>query len=158
VADEWSYESSLTWSGSPANPGEAYPIAIGLISPRNLKFYQLDSPSGDPADQPIVLLERVGLPLIGPRIDVASVKLITGIWPMIEGTLGDIIQVWLGAQRDAQSGSPQWIGPKDYIIGTTEFLDFLVSGRYAAVRFQSEGMSPWRLTGYEIEFESAGKF
>jgi hypothetical protein len=158
MADEWSYESSLTWSGRPANPGEAYPVAIGFTGASAQKFYQFDSPQAVAADSPAVRLERVGIPLSGRGIDLATFKLLRGIWLMIDGTPGDQIQVYLGVQEKSQTDFPTWEGPYTYEIGESEYIDVLLTGRFVCIRLESTAINPWILVSYELDFEPVGLF
>ena len=36
------------------------------------------------------------------------------------------------------------------------YQDFVVSGRYIGVRFESEGQAPWELLGYDLEITRIG--
>jgi len=154
MADTWSYEGSLTWDGAA---GAATLEMLPVMLTRNVAtFTQADALAQAPSSGLAVLLERVAIPLEAKQVRASSVKLITGIWPIIRGTIGETVQVYLGAQEDTPMDNPTYTGPFDYVIGTTEFIDTLVSGRYACVKFTSSGTSPWTLIAYDIDFEEIG--
>jgi len=152
MADEWSYESAYSWAGLPSNPADAYPV---ILETGTGNFYQADSPLATTIPLSVVL-ERVGIPFKGERVDPLTVKLLTGIWPLISGTPGDQISVYLGMQEKTPADPVTWSGPFTFTIGTTEFIDATLSGRYAAVRFESSGVNPWTLIAYDLEYEVIG--
>ena len=78
------------------------------------------------------------------------------LWPLIRGTPGDTINIYVGAQ-DSTDEPIRWEGPFPYIIGTTVHCDFMVSGRYLAVRFESQDIDPWELLAYDIDLEIIGE-
>src|SRR3990172_3836932 len=123
-------------------------------------FFQADSsllPGSSGLD---VRLERIGLPLEGtktPRSSPSTLVMLTGIWPLIEGGVGDVIQVYLGVQVNSPTDAPIYMGPYPFTIGTTEFIDTLTpGGRYGCVKFTSSGIRPWVLLGYELDFSVIG--
>lgn len=109
-----------------------------------------------------VVLMRSGLTIMGRdrfgnwKSDPRSTKEATMLWPIIRGTPGDIINVYLGAQ-DTTEEAIRWEGPFAYVIGTTVHCDFTVSGRYLAVRFESEDIEPWELLSYDLDLEIIGE-
>ncbi len=137
-------------------------IAIGLRLPvMMIDDFFLQADSGFLAEDTgtfTSLLERVGLPLVGDFVHPSSIKLITRVWPVIEGTIGDIITVTVGAQEIDSQGSPIYGAGQPYIIGTTESLDVAESGRYGCIKFEADqDVSPWTLVRYQMEFEVIGR-
>lgn len=153
MADEWNYESSLTWDSGGVIALEALPIMLT----RAAATFSLADSSLDISATPLpVRIERIGLPLVARAVRPSSIKVITGIWPLIHGNPGDVIQVYVGVQQDAPTEVPVYEGPFAYTIGQTEFIDTLVSGRYACVRFESELVQPWTLVSFELDFAEIG--
>jgi hypothetical protein len=106
-------------------------------------------------------IERTGLPLPvsqdGPP-DMRSRKLIRGIYPRIEGTVGQQVDIFLGTQ-DAPGGPVDWLPNSfPYIIGTTRFIDCRINTVMPAIRFQSAGNFDWRLAGVEYDVKKVGNF
>lgn len=108
------------------------------------------------------VLMRSGLTIMGRdrfgnwKSDPRSMKEAQKLWPIIRGTPGTIISVYLGAQ-EATDDPIFWEGPFPYIIGTTVFCDFTVTGRYLAVRFESQDAEPWELLSYDLDLEFVGE-
>lgn len=111
-------------------------------------------------DAPVVAeIERanLGVPMQQDRApDMHSVKFFRGMRPLLTGTNGDVVQVDMGVQQRAND-TPTWLGPFNYTIGSTEFVDIRGSGRLFAVRFSSSGVL-WQLHGYELDVEFGGQF
>jgi len=105
-------------------------------------------------------VERTGLALPvtedGPP-DMHTRKLFKRLWPRIDGTDGATIKVYVGKQ-DKIDGPVTWSAARDFIIGTTESIDFLLNGRLFAVRFESTTDMYWRVLGYQVEVVPAGQF
>jgi hypothetical protein len=80
----------------------------------------------------------------------------TAIWPDIVGPTGQAIQISLGS-HNSPDGSIDWEGPYDFYIGQDEFLDFAVSGKYLATRFEGTGVSAWALQSYDLDYEIVGR-
>lgn len=105
-------------------------------------------------------LERTGLgvPLKqGLPPDFTSMKFIQNVWPRIEGTTGGVVKVDVGTQMEI-GGAVTWRSTQDYIIGTTQKIDCLMSGRLLALRFRSDTSLQWRLHGYEIDVDFGGNY
>lgn len=78
------------------------------------------------------------------------------VWPQILGPEGGIILITLGAS-DTPDGAITWEGPYDFVIGTDTFSDYIVEGKYLAIRFTSTGIASWTLQSYSIDYEIIGK-
>lgn len=105
-------------------------------------------------------VERSGIPLAWKATeppDLTSRKLLRGVWPRIEGTLGGVVRVYVGAQETPEA-SVTWQSPVNFTIGTDKFVPCLVSGRLLAVKFESVTDIDWRLHGYELDVSKAGSF
>lgn len=152
MADEWNYETSITWNGPAAAFGEGYPVFVNSVN-----FYQADTPlAGGQAAALAINVERVGLPLLGEGVVPSAMKLITGLWLVVVGEVGTTLTVYVGAQRDTPQDPVTWDGPFTYTIGETEFIDPYVEGRYAAIRISSNAATPWTIVSYQIDFEVSG--
>lgn len=77
------------------------------------------------------------------------------VWPQILGPSGGIIQISLGAS-ETPDGAIDYEGPYDFVIGTDTFLDFSITGKYLAIRFESTGVSGWTLQSYAIDYDVIG--
>ncbi len=155
MADEWNSNSN-TWAGSSLAIGEAHPIFLV-----DNEFFQADTKFfGEETGTVNSLLERIGIPLVADKVDPSSVKLITKVWPLITGKIGDQIEICVGAQENSPDEAPVYEAPVIYTLGTTEFIDAMSSGRYAALKFKSISGDPtdepWTLMQYVIDFQVIG--
>jgi len=105
-------------------------------------------------------IERVGLGIPfekkGPP-DIQSKKLVTAIYPRIEGTVGGVVQVYVGSS-DKPGETPTYNDPVPFTIGTTEFIPTRRNGKLIAIKFLSNTDVEWRLSGYDIECSRVGRF
>jgi len=105
-------------------------------------------------------VERVGIgiPLTreGPP-DLVTVKQVSGIYPRIEGTLGGVVKVEIGTQFD-KNQAINWEPAADFVIGTTEFIPVIATGRLHSLRFSSTTSIDWRMEGYDLDIRPRGRF
>jgi hypothetical protein len=85
-----------------------------------------------------------------------NIKQLKGIMPQIEGTGTVRVQVGIS---DAPQDGIRWQVDKTFNIESDHKIDFRTSGRYFALRIESESSSDyWRLTGLDIDVqEVAGR-
>jgi len=78
-----------------------------------------------------------------------NIKQILGIMPQIEGT--GSVRIQLGVS-DAPQDGVRWISDKTFNIENDHKIDVRTSGRYFALRIESESASDyWRLTGLDLD-------
>lgn len=107
--------------------------------------------AGSASNSPDFFLERVGL--CEERGYFVQGQM---VWPHIAGPAGSAIQISLGA-HETPEGAIDWEGPYDFVIGQDEYLDFWVSGRFLAIRFESSGIPVWTLQSFQVDYERIGK-
>ena len=140
---------------------EFFPQGIDQLAmdPTNTKLYQIDNTNKFAARDMTVLLEREGIALIGedrlgnPKVDFTNRKLYKRIWVKAEGSP---FNVSLGAQEEL-GGAIAYAPSKVFTPGVDSYLDFAVSGRLGAVKFESSGDVAWELHGYDLEVELLGE-
>lgn len=149
-------EDTGAWSDASAIFSKAKPLQI-----IGNNFYVADE-GPDFAGTPInVVLSRDGLTIYdrdqegNAKNDPTVIKNIQGIWPEIMAPEGTIVKVYVGFQDSIGDGIT-WQGPRNFVVGTDFFLDFIVTGRYIAVRFESSGQPIWVLSAYDLDIENAG--
>lgn len=98
-------------------------------------------------------VERTGLHFDAPD----SVKLITAIFPRIEGTTGATVYIQAGGAMDVE-GSYTWSDPVPYVIGTTYRADTFASGRFLAYRVYSVDVMEWRIKSIDMEIKTMGMY
>lgn len=149
-------DTEETWGTAAAVFSKSRPLQL-----IGTDFYAADEGEDFQGSAIPVVLSREGLTVFGrdqegnPKADPTVIKNVQGIWPEIEGVAGATVQVYVGMQNELNAPI-QWQGPRDFVIGTDYFLDFIVSGRYIAVRFESLGQPLWLLTGYDLDIEMVG--
>lgn len=136
-------DDDVTWGGLQLSSKDFAPIFIA----DGTAFYAFGYNSEAPLD--VFLERRAALTARGKPV------LLRSVWPHIEGPKGYDIQIWAGGHETPQ-GEIDWEGPYNFTIGEDTFTDFLVSGRYIAIRFSSSGTPVWSLQSYDLEFEVIG--
>jgi hypothetical protein len=103
--------------------------------------------------------QGIGLPAwnSGQPPDISSVKMCRRVWPRIEGTVGGLVNVYVGASM-APNVAPMYDAPRSFIIGTTQKIDCRVTGRLLALKFESTDVTDWKLSGYELDVVKGGNF
>jgi hypothetical protein len=98
-----------------------------------------------------VSLEKSGLAFGDPK----RRKMISALWPKLEGRTGDVVLFRIGAQET--SGGPTSLSDElPYTIGQSEPLNTFLQGRYLTVIAQSEDVGSWRLGSFDVEYSDAG--
>lgn len=97
-------------------------------------------------------VERVGLALGNP----ATVKLISRVYPRINGEAGAVVNVQVGAQV-GPGDLVNWGPPVPFTIGTTKHVDCLASGRYAALRVSGAPLSSWGVAGFSMQYQERAR-
>jgi hypothetical protein len=100
------------------------------------------------------VLERKHIALGG---DTDAVKTIRSIRPRIDGPVGSVVQIEIGASMDAET-APVYAEPISYVLGSTLKADTFASGRFHSVRFSSSGVAPWRIKSYDIDYITQGRY
>jgi hypothetical protein len=124
------------------------------------KLYKADQTSENDTVVQESFIQRTGIGVPfkqGLPPDFTSYKFIRGIWPRIEGTLGGVVRIRIGVQQVIH-GAVDWGPYQDFIIGTTQKLDVLMSGRLLAVELRSTTVVQWRWYGYEMDVEFGGNY
>lgn len=99
--------------------------------------------------------ERRALPLGALGVfDHRRMKFIREITPVITGTAGGVVNVYLGV-RDSVDGTRVWNGPFPYTIGTSRKVNCRVSGRVIDIKFESTTNITWELHSYGIDYRLA---
>lgn len=135
-------DDDKSWGGVELTSKDFAPVFLDGVN-----FYALGF---DPTATLEVFLERKavlhanGVPLQGLMV-----------WLQILGPDGSTIQISLGAS-ETPDGAIDWEGPYDFTIGTDTFVDFLVAGKYLAIRFASTGVAAWTLQSYSIDYHALG--
>lgn len=122
------------------------------------EMMQGDSGSTDRGTDFTTILERTGLTIVGvdrqgrPRVDQSKVKFLRAVFPKISAPNAVTLNVYAGAQ-DIPDGDIRWEGPYTFNTGTDTKVDFMVSGKFLAVKFEDTGGLPWQMSGYLLDID-----
>jgi hypothetical protein len=166
-ADSWSSDSG-TWDSDNSSWGYAayQPTQSRLVFGKpgaSRATYVADLSTTFAGTQFTSYIERVGLTIIGqdrngkPIEDLETVKLLTEIWPRVEGDAGVTINVYAGTQM-ARDQAVEWHGPYPFVIGTDLKVNPLVRGKLLGVRFSATTDASWRIHGYDITVQPIGGY
>lgn len=91
--------------------------------------------------------------------DYTRMKQVNAIWPRISGTAGQVVNVYLGIQKNVDT-APVYSIARPYTIGESEMLDFSdsESSRVHSIKFESSGNMKWALHGYDADVIDRGQF
>ena len=87
--------------------------------------------------------------------DNTSVKLVRGIWPMIDAPAGTKFTIQL-AGYDFPGGFTAYSTSGDFVVGTSPKLDLTARGRYLAIKISQQGSEDWTLFGYVLDMTPLG--
>jgi hypothetical protein len=148
--------SNEYWSTSSLNTTNKG-VGVYAAGSENNKLYQMNNTHGA-AGQPLnAFLEatKIDLDTVLGKANNA-IKQLVGIMPQIEGQ--GAVSISIGVS-DSPQGGVQWKTPVIYNIESDHKIDVRTSGRYFALRIESNHVEDfWRLTGLDIDVsEVAGR-
>lgn len=142
----WSSDATL-WNAPEYSPD----AARVLMASNDQKLFLLDSSTTFDGVLPQAVLERRGLSFNPPE----RRSLIRSVRPHISGQVGATVLVYVGHADDPYA-DPTYGDPVEYVIGSGINVNFMVDGRYIAVKFASGTAYEWRLDSYEIDAVPSG--
>jgi hypothetical protein len=94
--------------------------------------------------------QRVGLPIEGAD----GLAMITEVWPEMTGDIP--VRLTFGAQMTVD-GDLLWDAPIEFMPGRDFSVTPRVTGRWLAVRVESQSRGKWRLSGLTLDWQRAGE-
>lgn len=155
-ATTWDSDTTI-WDERGYNPSS---LSLALADPTNSLVYIANSSAQFNGVNYEAFVERTGLgiPLkVNAPPDFTTMKMLRGVWPRIEGTLGGIVQVSIGVQQDV-NGPVTWKPSVNYTIGSTRKIDTVAVGRLFAIRYSSNTAIQWKLQGHEFDVVARGMY
>lgn len=158
-SETWASDSQA-WDEDVTPWSTAGREALVAASPDDVLLYKLDSGLAFGSQIPLVLLERLGLAVVGkdrqgnPKVDFGVRKLVTRIWPKCSGLAKWTIQV--GAQ-ETREGVVTWSASQLFNPATMQFLDVTANGRLIGVRFQQQENVAGTIEGYDLRMALLGE-
>lgn len=98
-------------------------------------------------------LAKAGLAFGDPQ----ARKMITRVWPKLEGRTGDVVQFRLGGQ-EISGGPVRLANVLNFTIGQEEPLSVFVQGRFLSMEIESVTAAAWRLGSVDVEVKGVGNF
>ena len=96
-------------------------------------------------------VERTGLDLNDPQ----SVKFVSAVYPQIEVSGDNTVNVYIGKQISTEQGIT-WEGPVAFNPNTQSKVSCRVSGKYFGIKVESTTDIDWKLHGVAFEVQQRG--
>jgi hypothetical protein len=128
-----------------------------FASPENTEIYRDNSGNKEDTTDMISFVERTGLSITANgQPDQGVVKRITGIYPKmsIDGT--DAINVYLATQMSTDE-AVTWSSAVAFNPDSQSKVSVMGTGKFYGVKFQSTTDMNWKLDGYSLEVQDAGR-
>lgn len=131
-----------------------------MAAPVTTKLHQMDQTQQADGVNMVSFVERqsLGFPLKSDQPpDFTRMKQINTIWPQIKGTVGGVVNIYLGTQKRID-GPVVYSAARPYTIGTTEFIDTsdVEASRMHALKFESTSNVEWKLGAYDADVVDRG--
>ena len=141
---------TATWSQSEN--------VLVMASPTDTKLYRNASGNREDTTDMTSFIARTGMAITAQQQnDQSIVKRIKAIWPKMEVTGSDnTVNVYVGTQNSTEE-AVSWSDPVEFNPDTQSKVSVRKSGKLYGVKFESTGDFYWRLDGYEIELDDAGR-
>ena len=137
----------------------SYPTVENVLmfaSPENTKIYRDNSGFKEDTSLMNSYVERTGLSMNSQgQPDYTTVKRITAIYPKMNIDSTNTINVYLGTQMSTEEGIT-WGSAVSFNPDSQAKVSVRGSGKYYAVKFESDANMDWKLDGYIIEVQDAG--
>lgn len=101
-------------------------------------------------------IEHTGLDFEEIGLGERRVKLCRGVRLVVDAPSGTMLRVYVGSQDDME-GQIDWGAPQDFTVGTSKWVDFLTSGTFLGIKFESTAQAPWRIREFQMDIEDAGE-
>jgi hypothetical protein len=147
-SDTWGTDSSY-WNENEYSPAEARLV----MTHTNPLISLADTGTTDFGALITSTLERTGMDFG----DSYSVKTIRSIWPRIDGSSGETVNIQVGAAMTPDS-SPVWHTAQTFTIGTDIKIDSFATGRFLSIRFTNTNYGAWRIKSFDVDFVNAGAY
>ena len=129
-----------------------------MASPTDTKLYRNASGNREDDTDMTSFIERTGIAVTAQQQnDQSTVKRIKAIWPKMEVTgSGNAVNVYVGTQNSTEE-AVTWSSAVSFNPDTQSKVSVRKSGKLYGVKFESTGDFDWRLDGYEVELDDAGR-
>ena len=116
------------------------------------KLYRDDRGNQEDGTNMTSYIERTGYDLGDP----SSQKMVRAVWPKMEVSGNNTINVYVGSQMSTEEGIA-WEGPYLFNPNTQSKVSCRVTGKYFGVKFESTTDLDWKIHGIEFEVVPRGR-
>jgi hypothetical protein len=117
----------------------------------NTKIFRDNKGNKSGADTMSAYIERSGYDLGDPQ----SVKFVSAVYPQIEVSGNNTVDVYIGRQMSTEEGVT-WEGPIAFNPNSQSKVSCRVSGKYFAIKIESDTDIDWKLHGLAFEVQKKG--
>ena len=156
----WAAATGITWSaalGAWSATWSTVENVLVMASLTDTKIYRNASGNQEDTTDMTSYIERTGMAMGAQgNEDRTSVKRIKAIWPRMEVSGANTVNVYVGTQMSTEEGVT-WTSAYTFNPDSQSKVSCRASGKLYGVKFESTGDFYWRLDGYDIEVEDAGR-
>ena len=149
-----------TWASATGGWAETWSQSENVLmfaSPTNTKLYRNASGNKEDTANMTSTIERTGLAMGAQgQNDQSIVKRIKAIWPKMEVSGANSVNIYVGTQMSTEEGV-SWSAAIPFNPDSQSKVSVRKSGKLYGVKFESTGDFYWRLDGYEVELDDAGR-
>ena len=149
-----------TWATVSGAWTMSYPTVENVLmfaSAEDTKIYRDNSGNAEDTSNMTSYIERTGLSMGSQgQPDHTTVKRITAIYPKFNIDSTNTINCYLGTQMSTED-SVTWSAAVAFNPDTQSKISVRGSGKYYGVKFESTTDMDWKLDGYSIEVNDAGR-
>ena len=127
-----------------------------VLASNDTQLYRMDTTYTFAGSIPEASLTRTGM-LLSPDENKVTV---TSVRPRIKGTDGETVTISIGYNDSDPYATPTYPseGVMSHTIGTTVKNSCFVTGRYIAIKIETDSVYQWSLDSLDIEFQEAGRW
>ena len=156
----WAAATGITWSAALGAWSATWSTVENVLVMAGLtdtKIYRNASGNQEDSTDLTSYIERTGLSMGAQgQEDRTSVKRIKAIWPRMEVSGANTVNVYVGTQMSTEEGVT-WTSAYTFNPDSQSKVSCRASGKLYGVKFESTGDFDWRLDGYDIELDDAGR-
>ena len=156
----WAAATGITWSAALGAWSQTWSTVENVLVMAGLtdtKIYRNASGNQEDTTDMTSYIERTGMSMGAQgQEDRTSVKRIKAIWPRMEVSGANTVNVYVGTQMSTEEGVT-WTSAYTFNPDSQSKVSCRASGKLYGVKFESTGDFDWRLDGYDIELDDAGR-
>ena len=156
----WAAATGITWASALGAWSQTWSTVENVLVMAGLtdtKLYRNASGNKEDTTNMTSFIERTGMSMgTQGQQDRTSVKRIKAIWPRMEVSGSNTVNVYVGTQMSTEEGV-SWSSPVAFNPDSQSKVSVRATGKLYGVKFESTGNFDWRLDGYDIELDDAGR-